>query len=557
MDSSPSTDGAGDADAAVFSWFATQGHAIAGPREWEPAYLGVGHGPLPWDQLTLTRNGEVLPLTQRRLGDAVRTVAEWPPSNPGRYDLTLTGAQRSVQGTVHVEAAKLSPASVHAMLADLNHSLPAGLALSLQRAGGLAGVELSNIKSATPTGELYRLTLAVEGAGDQMGLRHLLPAVARAPHEILEAHTVMVRSERLQRPRPAGLVRALATASNVGSGRQPITLPDERVRPTRDVYENRVVKAAVQAVVRRLRHLGGLVRSDPALAAQVAALTRTVAEASRPAGFLDDVSELGGPPDRLTMTLLKRREYRAALELLLNLQRSVQVTLDDPQLSEPMQNLPSLYQTWCTLQVYEALLDLAAQHGYTVKEQHLARTLPGSVLVRVIPDGRPLLILVHPRSARRITVTPERTFGRSPQGGAKTTAQAVYSVSFSQRPDVVIEVQEPSGAVALWLLDPKYKLDSERGAGASDDADTTPPGEPKKVDIDKMHAYRDALRDAAGAPVVRLAAILYPGPDRTYSRGLAAVSARPANRDAFRTQVARTFRSVFEVLPDSTAPGPE
>jgi PD-(D/E)XK nuclease superfamily len=42
----------------------------------------------------------------------------------------------------------------------------------------------------------------------------------------------------------------------------------------------------------------------------------------------------------------------------------------------------------------------------------------------------------------------------------------------------------------------------------------------KKVDIDKMHAYRDAIRDQSGTRVVRYAATLYPGPELHYAEGL-------------------------------------
>ena len=140
--------------------------------------------------------------------------------------------------------------------------------------------------------------------------------------------------------------------------------------------------------------------------------------------------------------------------------------------------------------------------------QRLAYTIPGSVLLKVLPDGKPLLVLLHRASGRRITLTPERTFGLKPC--------SAYSVSFSQKPDLAIEVKDPSGEVSLWLLDPKYKLDSD-GSAISDQVDRTPPGKPKKVDIDKMHAYRDALRDTDGRRVVRFAAILYPGSSEIYS----------------------------------------
>jgi hypothetical protein len=80
------------------------------------------------------------------------------------------------------------------------------------------------------------------------------------------------------------------------------------------------------------------------------------------------------------------------------------------------------------------------------------------------------------------------------------------------RPDPAIEVESPGERPRLYLLDPKYKLDSElpgEAAGASD-------GKPKKIDIDKMHTYRDAIRGDDLAAVVEHAAILYPGPRVAY-----------------------------------------
>ena len=58
----------------------------------------------------------------------------------------------------------------------------------------------------------------------------------------------------------------------------------------------------------------------------------------------------------------------------------------------------------------------------------------------------------------------------------------------------------------LFVFDPKYKLDSE----GHDEESLT--GRPHKTDIDKMHAYRDAIRGEGGKRVIEYAAILYPGP---------------------------------------------
>jgi predicted component of viral defense system (DUF524 family) len=82
------------------------------------------------------------------------------------------------------------------------------------------------------------------------------------------------------------------------------------------------------------------------------------------------------------------------------------------------------------------------------------------------------------------------------------------------------------GRRALHLFDLKYKLDGKTGEdGASD-------GRPKKDDIDKMHAYRDAIRDAAFNRVVQTATILYPGPDASYPTGVGALYAYPGDDHA-------------------------
>ncbi len=107
---------------------------------------------------------------------------------------------------------------------------------------------------------------------------------------------------------------------------------------------------------------------------------------------------------------------------------------------------------------------------------------------------------------------PERTYSANGE---------FRSISFSQRPDIAIEIFPPHGTPSIYLFDPKYKLDSEwqeEGAGN---------GAPKKEDIDKMHTYRDAIRDAEQRRVVRNAAILYPGSSKRYSNAIEAILTLP------------------------------
>ena len=61
----------------------------------------------------------------------------------------------------------------------------------------------------------------------------------------------------------------------------------------------------------------------------------------------------------------------------------------------------------------------------------------------------------------------------------------------------------------------------------SDTGPTNSNTRPKKVDIDKMHAYRDSIRTVEGERVVAYAGILYPGETLTFSDDIQALRAVP------------------------------
>jgi predicted component of viral defense system (DUF524 family) len=117
-------------------------------------------------------------------------------------------------------------------------------------------------------------------------------------------------------------------------------------------------------------------------------------------------------------------------------------------------------------------------------------------------------------------------------------------MTFTQVPDITVEVRHPGGTVHLYLFDPKYKLDSDQ----FDSSNVWP----KKEDIDKMHAYRDALRGLQNERLVRYAAILYPGPAMAFSTGngnvpeIAALSADPEDASALSASLRQILRLALE-----------
>ncbi|HEX8394970.1 MAG TPA: DUF2357 domain-containing protein [Longimicrobium sp.] len=495
------------------------GLACNAPREWQPHWVEVDVPASEWESAELRRNGQPLPLALRRLAGAVRVVAEWPRSGTGSYALALRAPRGEYRRVVTVYPEKLPPATVARLLEDLELHLPAAIAIALQQAGGLAGVELLPPELSTVSEELLRLRRAVEGTPQRAGLADALAEISRDPHQVLHARELWVRRAAARQPHPARLVQALARPGNLGVDLRPERVLDTRVEHSTDVYENRLVRTFVEQVQQRLRRLARLPASASSVGVQstVAVLARRMAAARREAAFLDGVVALEHAPQRVTMVLLRRPGYRAALEGLLEFQRSVAVQLDAPALDAPLENAPALYQLWGTLQVIHALLVVAAELGYRVEEEHLVRRAPGAAFLRVLPDGRPAVLLRHPVTGVSVRLLPERAYRRQ---GAQL---GLWSTTYEQRPDVAVEVHPPDGATSVYLFDPKYKLDGEplESAGGA--------GKPKKVDIDKMHAYRDAIRDREGRRAVRYAAILYPGPEQRFPYGVEALTAYPGS----------------------------
>ena len=537
--------------------FLTQAGEPAGDlKEWSPAYVEVvGATADELDQdLEVRRQGQALTLAARKLAGEVRVVADWPFVDPGFHNVELVRNGAVVERSrVQVAPVKISSHEFGALLNDLQSRLPASVALSLKRMGALTGVHLRPLSQSTVAEELRRLQVSVEGVRSvdrrlrRPGLAQFLPELQKEPHRMLIKDEVWVQRELARRPDPANVVRALWRPHNLGPELRPVILVDTRVEHSVDVYENRLVKAYVHEVRIRLRRLSRL--SSGGVAEESKDLLRTLDRAERQADFLEDVSLLAVAPSRLTMVQLRRPPYRAALEGYIELHRSLAATLEDGALDAPLDNVPHLYELWGTLTVIQVVLAVAAELDYEATESRMTRRIPGFLYVRVLPDGKPVVVLTHRKSGRRVRLIPQRSFG--------SAASGLHSITYSQRPDLTVEVTDRDGAVRLYIFDPKYKLDSESLTAASDEAQdllesepdgdegvlaAAPPlGSPKKVDIDKMHTYRDAIRGSLDRSVVRYAATLYPGADTPLHPSLEALCARPDHVDSLESALRSKF----------------
>lgn len=366
------------------------------------------------------------------------------------------------------------------------------------------------------------------GKDGEPSLTTMLSALARDPHRHLVSRVQWTRRDRARGPIASRLALALTRPGNLGSDHLPLSLPDQRIEASVDVYENRIVRTFVAQVEKRLRRLRHAIdrRGTPSLAAEAAGLASELRRARRAgAAFLEDVSELRSAPTATTMVLLRRAEYRLLFMRYLAFQRGLSVRLDLVALDTPLESLPTLYQLWGTLQVIDVVLEIAATLGYRlVQERLIGRDAHGPYL-RPLPDGEPAVSLVHPVSGRYVTVIPERTYLTT------RDAHVLWATTYQQRPDVAVEVcSADSGERNVLLFDPKYKAEGSFETGS----DTM---RPVKPDIDKMHAYRDAIRDEQERHVVSFAATLYPGKTVRFRGGIAALCARPSAVDALRADI--------------------
>jgi hypothetical protein len=504
--------------------FWRDGQPLGYPEEWQDGVLEVPCPQEVWQDAQMTVNGRRLELFVQRLAGRTRVLATWERANAGHYHVKAMWPGHKVEETFTVRPSKLSDQAFSALLEDLETRLPAEIAVALKQGGGLVGIKVTPAKEMTAAAELARLRRAVSGANGAVGLTTILKALSRQPYAVLRHTDQLMRYEAVRRHRPSRLVEALMAYHRHEHG-QPSKMHDERVTSSVDVLENRLVKLFHHQVSLRLKRLSNHLAHTQNTEGygEVEKLRATLELSRRQAAFLNDVSLPGYLPQQVTMVFLNVPMYRAALGEFLDFNRSFTARFEGPELEAPLENLPYLYEAWGVLCVIKVLLETACSIGYRVKTERLFRRQAGSAFVDLLPGGRSLLVLVHPVTKTVLKLYGQRSYGKS---------SPLRSVSYTQVPDIAVEIVA-EGKTAVALFDPKYKLNVATGSGGPEvgpDGHSESPGTPKKVDIDKMHAYRDAIRDQKDRRVVAYAGILYPGTYVRYGPGLEAIGADPAKR---------------------------
>jgi PD-(D/E)XK nuclease superfamily/Domain of unknown function (DUF2357) len=508
------------------SFVTLSGEPLTNPTEWDECHLLIGCDRSTWDSVAVSCNGRALPLTFVDRPEGRRLAARWPRSGPGTYEMQLTsGSEITERTSCRVLPSKLDDEELSEMMDDLQRELPASIAVALQRCGAFADVRVVPPNETLLAEEFLRLRRAIDGGHGRLGLAAILVLLNDKPHRALESADHWRHRSRARHIDPTRLIHAFAKAGNVGRDGLPVIVPERRTLPTTDVYENRFLSLYYTQVLRRLDAVSAAIgrRPDPRMTFDVADLRSRLVRARNRATFLNDVQVARLTTVGPTMVFLRVREYKAAFEGFLELNRRLLVELREPLLEAPLTNLPYLYETWGLLSVLASTVDVAADLGYEIVQQSLVTRSPGEAWVQLLRVGRPVVVLRHPATGSTVEIIPQRRYVAG--------AQDLRSISFTQNPDVAIEITRDA-RTTVFIFDPKYKVNEVTGDSR-----------PDKADIDAMHAYRDAIRDDADRHVVEHAAILYLGAAYVFGAGLSALAARPGRvaelRQAIRDTVAQ------------------
>ena len=518
-------------------WFTEAGDEVESPVEWQPYLLELPVPPEQWESAVLRIGRRNVPVILRRIGGVSRVVAEWERAGPGHHQIVYRAAASAGSASIRIEPAKFGAGEFAKLLDALERELPAAIAIAVQQMGGLAGVDVSLPRIPTLAEEVQRLRRAVEGYASVPGLARLLREIGADPHVRLRNTSHWVNRRDARRPMVASLREAVTRADNLDEESLPRKLADTRVVRSFDTYENRLLALFAKQVERRLRRLRAVLESSkrwPELSRDTETLLATLLRARRGAAFLDEVAPLQTPPSQVTMVLLRRPWYKELYRAYRAFHRGLSVRLEAAALETPLDALPYLYQVWATLQVIQAFLETANSLGYVVERQRLIGYDVNGWFARPLPDGEAAVIVRHHSTRRRASLIPERTY--PPHRGARDT---LYSSTYSQRPDIAIEILDGAEVRNILVLDPKYKLE---GGGANIDDSA-----PLKADVDKMHAYRDAIRDQSGARIVSFAGILYPGATFRFGNEIGALSARPDTLAALQRDLRALLGNVLGV----------
>jgi hypothetical protein len=487
-----------------------QGLNLVTLPEWEPAWIVI-HG--QWQdlpQLELRLSGQTLPLQWNPSHQRLQTL--WQRRSAGLYHLALFQADKLVlQMSLAVWPEGWGVAGLLNLLEDLYYLLPVewGNALATGK-NHWSGAYQKPARLRGWRQEFALLQALVLGNPQSPGLLQAL-AIWQPQLNVGKAKQI-IEVERYQARSP------VMTGSSLFRGKR---ISDRRPDWSADNAENRFVKALVTRLEQRMQQLAQWLGAKAELPVKQELLD-WLKQLRQLYQSKENWSQIQARQTLPLLALTSRPDYQPFLRIWQRLSESFVFTGQAGHIHRSIEQLPSLYQTWCMIQVLLALKREAEKLGWKVISDHWVFGQDRE-WIRVLPRGEIVLTLQHPQTQAKIEVYAERQFGKM---------GPIQSMSYEQRPDLVALWSQAEKPYQIWLWDAKYRLGENLNR-------------PQKGDIDRMHAYRDAIGTESGKKLVSSACILYPGPSMRYSPGLEALCASPLKKETLGPDLSRQISALF------------
>lgn len=554
---------------------------------------------------------DLLPEISLRLGNVSLEIlfdkkakwvyAEWPACGPGNYELSLQCRGYQEQLQIALVPTNFNQNDFSALMSDLTEVLPMSIASQLQKCGAQLG-SLDNKNSLE--NEYLEIRRAVTGTKERMGILQLLPIIERECHHILVPRTEIRNTNQVRRPDITKLSQIMSMPGNVLTPTKVYQMFDITVERSFDTYENRLVKAYVQALRSKLSRLQAQRHMiPPVVAREIETLINDFNLACARATFLREVKLPTYFAGRITMVLLKNHTYRQVFEDYLALNQQSSVSLQEVALNNPLNQFPFLYELWANLRVLNATLQACVDLGFRCASHNWVRRFNKRIFVQVMNDHLPAVELACPTTGRTIALVPWRPAGGSEALPDTPNRERLMALA------MIIDV--PGKPSAVLIFDPEYRVatktesdtagddakgDEEKGDDTTDDdskaeestgskkgrkanrkktlktitaraasaratktklkaakAEALEPAEafepkptvttivPMKEDVDELLRCIEGVRAPDGSRRIQYAAILYPGKKMEFESGVEALPARPSEGEALQ-------KSIYDVI---------
>lgn len=319
--------------------------------------------------------------------------------------------------------------------------------------------------------------------------------VERSPIWTLEPRGEYTRPERVQRTNNSLQMR-LVQKGLIGTSSNGLRIDPSRTivatstRPRLDGPENRWLRQALSAVIRRLASLADyspveeLSRRQDHLRKHLG----DVANRLRPLLSIEPLAEATGSVSMsfASLRLMSRPGYREAYRLLNLLNHGL--TLEGEAVNADLKNIAALYEYWCFLSLVRLTAELLGR--------------PPEIQNVVSLQARGVRVDLARGSASKVKF--RRADGLAVELVYNRKFNASSAILFDQLPDILVSLRDSSGSEMHLVVDAKYRLD--RSLSASRFGIVAPPADA----INALYRYRDAIVRGSNSRCVVEAVAAYP-----------------------------------------------